>query len=353
MGEELGWLVSPFLEGFYQGYRATGDPQWVELLVDWTDACVRRALREPDDFLGWPKIGTGGLTEDTLYTDSLLGEAMMLRPVVLMAGEILRTPALAGKWGKTAQGYLDLAGKTFAKWDARGCWREVKDGGVWVVPAFGLDQKTSQWTPGYDQRNVTGFSNPANKQNLIARWLLALFDVTGRDIYRVRAEKWWRTMKSRLRTQQPGKYLVWNYWDPAGPWDYNPDGSTRHWVGVHPNGGYYTIDVEGMTAAFEHKLVFAQADIDRLIATNRDFMWNQKITGATFQSIDHHAPDPRWKNTPGVLWTALVPYDETLRKVFIANHDPAGWGGLGLTPWFLTLPGNSHHQSGLKNDYPG
>jgi hypothetical protein len=36
-----------------------------------------------------------------------------------------------------------------------------------------------------------------------------------------------------------------------------------------------------------------------------------------------------------VLWTALIPYDETLKKVFIANHDPGSWGGLSLTPWFL------------------
>ena len=44
-------------------------------------------------------------------------------------------------------------------------------------------------------------------------------------------------------------------------------------------GGYYEIDVEGMVAAFEHGLVFTKEDIHRLIATNRDFMWNQQITG--------------------------------------------------------------------------
>jgi len=32
MGEELGWLVSPFLNGFYYGHLATGDIQWVERL---------------------------------------------------------------------------------------------------------------------------------------------------------------------------------------------------------------------------------------------------------------------------------------------------------------------------------
>ena len=97
-------------------------------------------------------------------------------------------------------------------------------------------------------------------------------------------------------------------------------------MGVHPNGGYYGVDVEGITAAYEHGLVFSKEDIDRLIATNRDFMWNQEIKGAKFQRIDGGKPDPRWANSPGVLWTALVFHDDTLRKIFEANHNPAELG---------------------------
>jgi hypothetical protein len=106
-------------------------------------------------------------------------------------------------------------------------------------------------------------------------------------------------------------------------------------VGVHPNGGYYSIDVEGIVTAYEHGLVFTKADIDRLIATNRDVMWNGRVAGAAFGRLDGGAADKRWAKTPGVLWTALVPYDVALRKVFEANHDPAGWGGLSGTPRHL------------------
>ena len=56
------------------------------------------------------------------------------------------------------------------------------------------------------------------------------------------------------------------------------------------------------------------------------------------------ARTPRWKNSPGVLWEALVPYDETLRKVFEANHDPASWGGLAATPRYL-----ARHLAGRKD----
>ncbi len=335
LGEEIGWLVSPFLNGFHYGYEATRDPKWVEHLADWADSWIKRGVKEPDGFIGWPKRGSGGAAAASFLTDSLLGEAMGLRPIVLMAQEILKAPALRARFGSRAEAWLTLAGQVFEKWDARGGWREVKEGGLWVVPPFGLDQQTGQWTDGYARRATDGFSNPANKQNHIARWLLAMHDATERPIYRKRAEQWFRLMKSRMKTREGGKYFLWNYWDPAGPWDYKLDGSTRHWVGVHPNGGYYGIDVEGMVAAFEHGLVFTQADIQRLIATNRDFMWNQQLKGAKFQRIDGGKPDARWKDTPGVLWNVLVPYDATLRRVFLECHNPASWSGLAVTPWFL------------------
>ena len=335
MGEEIGWRISPFLNGFYHGYRATGDAKWVALLADWADSWIKRGVKEPDGFVGWPKSGTGGQVEEGFYTDSLLGEAMGLRPVVLMADEVLKTPALKDKFGPQAQGYLKLAEQVFEKWDSRGCWRGVADGGLWVVPFFGIDPKTGNWTEGYSRRNTDGFSNPDNKENHIARWLLVMYHVTSKPIYRERAEKWFRLMKPRMKTREGGKYAVWNYWEPAGPWDFKADGSPRHWVGVHPNGGYYQIDVEAIVAAFEHGLVFTKEDLQRLIGTNRDFMWNQQVAGAKFQRIDGGRPDPRWKNSPGVLWTALVPYDQTLRKIFLANHNPSSWGGLSATPSFL------------------
>jgi hypothetical protein len=345
MGEEIGWLVSPFLNGFYYGYLATRDAKWVAMMMDWADSWIKRGVKEPDGYVGWPKAnGASTSAMPGLFTDNLLGEAMGLRPLVLMADTILKTPTLKEKHGRKAEEHLKLSEQIFEKWSARGCWREVKEGGVWVVPPFGIDQQTGKWTEGYERRNTDGFSKPANKQNFIAEWLIAMYDVTKKPVYKERAEKWWRQMKSRMKLRE-GQYYVWNYWDPAGAWDYKPDGSPKHWVGVHPNGGYYGIDVEGIVMAYEHGLVFTKADIDRLIATNRDFMWNQQIVGAKFQRIDGGKPDERWKNSPGVLWTALTPYDETLRKVFEANHNPASWGGLSGTPRYVARQVRPHKAS--------
>ena len=335
LGEELGWIVSPVLNGFHYGFLATKDPQWMERLIDWTNACVNRAVKEPDGFPGWPKGNGGGGAADGFNADSLLGEAMMLRPALLAAAGIRKRASPPESWRKWAKQITEYSETIFAKWDTREAWRATAEGGVWVVPEFGIDSKTGGWSAGHASRKTTGFTNPANKQNHIARWLLALHVATGKAIYRDRAEAWFRVMRSRMRTRGDGKYLVWNYWDPAGPWDRKPDGSLKHWVGVHPNGGYYAIDLEGIVDAFKAGLVFTRADIDRLIATNRDFMWNQKETGAAFQRIDGGEVDVRWKHSPGLLWESLLPYDATLRRVFVANHRPDSWGGLASTPWFL------------------
>jgi len=337
MGEELGWLVSPYLNGYYYGYLATRDQVWIDRLVDWTDSWIKRGVMEPDGFIGWPKSGTGGLIEDELYTDSLLGEAMAFRPVVLISAEIKSNPALRSKYGSKADSYLRLAEQTYIKWMSRGCWRDLGVGGVWVVPAFGIDQKSGQWTSGYSNRLTSGFSNPDNKENAIAEWLLAMYDATGREVYKARAEQWFRTMKSRIKTREGGKYFVWNYWEPAGPWDYKPDGSTKHWVGVHPNGGYYGIDVDAIVEAYEHGLVFSKGDIDKLVATNRDFMWNHEVSTAKFQRIDGGPVDARWKNSPGALWSALIPYDPTLKRVFEKTFDPASWSGIAATPRYIFM----------------
>ena len=54
--EGLGWRVSPFLNGFYYGYLVTHSSKWVKRFVDWTDSCIKRAVKEPDGFLGWPEL---------------------------------------------------------------------------------------------------------------------------------------------------------------------------------------------------------------------------------------------------------------------------------------------------------
>ena len=251
VGEDIAWLMTPFMDGFYYGYLATGDTKWVDKEVDWADSLIKRDVKEPDGYIGWPGKDPHG-TEvdglDRLFGDSMLGDAMVFRPIVLMSGEILKSPTLKKKYGAKAESYLKLAEQLYEKWDKRGGWRETKDGGlISVVGYYGLD-KDGNWTAGPEALKDPNlaFSHPNNKANHVARWMLAMWEVTGKDVYREHAEKWFKLLKSRLKqTQKPdGTYELWNYWEPAGPWDYKPDGRTpKHWVGVHPKGGYYEIDL--------------------------------------------------------------------------------------------------------------
>jgi hypothetical protein len=314
MGEELGWAMSPFLNGFYYGYLATGNILWVDKLLACTDAWIKRAVKEPDGYLGWPKVGAAGTKVDDLddfYADSMLGEAMVLAPVVLMAAEIQRAPLLKEKYSSRAADYIKLAEQIFAKWDTRGAWREADNGGmVSVELPFGIDQKTGNWTGEYESRNAprVGFSHQDNKANLIANWLLAMFDATAKPVYRERAEKWFRVMKSRMKLKRDGTYEIWNYWEPAGAWDYKFNGLPKHGIWVHPNAGYYDIDVEAIATAYKHGLVFEKDDINRLVATA--------------------LVEKRY-------WTALVPFNETIQKHFEETLDPGSWDALSRAPWYL------------------
>jgi hypothetical protein len=316
MGEEIGWLVTPFLAGFYYGYLATGNTKWVEMLLDWADSWIKRAVKEPDGYRGWPKSGAAGTSVDNLdrfYADSLLGEAMALRPVVLMSNEILRTPALKEKYGAKAVTYIELSEEVFKKWDGRGAWRHTDSGEIiTIVAPFGIDGKTGTWTDGYERRYAPdiGFSHQANKANLIASWLLAMFDATHKPEFKERAEKWFRLMKSRMKPTSDGTYRIWNYWQPAGAWDYKASGMPKHWIGIHPNPAYYDIDVEAIVAAYGHDVVFTREDVSRLISTS--------------------LAEKRY-------WTALVPYDLATRKRFEDGHKPDSWNGLVVTPWYLAL----------------
>jgi hypothetical protein len=314
MGEEIGWLISPLLNGFYYGYLATPEVQWIDRLVECTDAWMKRGVTEPDGYVGWPKVGAAGTDVDNLdsyYADSLLGEAMVLRPVVLMSALIVRTPALSARYSGKANVYLKRAQAIFEKWDKRGAWRPSGDGVMTVVLPFGIEVRTGQWTEGFREKDAPGhgFSHPDNKANLVASWLLAMFDATGDPVYRERAEKWFRVMKSRMKLDSDGTYRIWNYWEPAGAWDYRYYVLNKHWIGVHPNAGYYVTDVDAIVDAYEHGLVFTTEDISRLVKTA---LANRRN------------------------WPALAPYDGAIRKEFEESVKPDGWAEMSRVPWYLS-----------------
>jgi hypothetical protein len=133
-GEELGWLVSPFLNGFHYGYMATRDTKWIDLLFDWADVMLKRGVKEPDGFIGWPKeAGASTSSVKDFYTDNQLGEAMMLRPLVLMAGVILKDPAMKERYGLKARQYLQVSEQVFEANHDPASWGGLGSTPEWIA----------------------------------------------------------------------------------------------------------------------------------------------------------------------------------------------------------------------------
>ena len=405
LGEDIAWGMTPIMDGFYYGYMATKNTRYVDMMVDWTDSLIKRAVKEPDGYVGWPSLKAAGTDVDNLdnsfNADSMLSDAMVFRPIVLMAGEMTTNPALKEKYGAKGESYLKLAEQLYEKWVKRGGWRETKDGGmISLVLPYGMDPTHRKWI-GFDTRNDPGhgFSHPDNKANEVARWMLALWDVTGKPEYKDRAEGWFKAQKSRMTLRSDGTYAIWNYWQPAGPWDYKADGSAKHWVGVHPNGGYYWGDTRAIVAAYEHGLTFTKADIAYLINTAKT-SWTGGDPGSpaagmaisvqpasgTAEAVNACFPNSKTAEPtsagPGALsgtvvsvewdakagkgkivvqprdaqatqvtvgtgkntkvqvlrmWRGLAPYDVEIQKNFEATEDPESWGGLGEASYYLML----------------
>jgi len=406
MGEGIAWGMTPIMDGYYYGYMATHDTKYVDMMVDWADSLIKRAVKEPDGFVGWPSKGAAGSWVDNLddwNADSMLSEAMVFRPIVLLAGEMIKNPALKEKYRAKGESYLKLAEQLYEKWVKRGGWRETGEGGlISVVMPYGMDPTNQKWI-GFDTRNAPGHgaSHPDNKANEVARWMLAMWDVTGKPEYKDHAERWFKVQKSRMKLKSDGTYEIWNYWQPAGPWDYKPDGSPKHWIGVHPNGGYYWGDTRAIVAAYEHGVVFDKADIARLVATAKTSWmdgspgsamtgmavsvqpagdkakainacfpnsmtslplsagpgafsamvlgvdWDDKakqgkivvMTGAaqTQAARVTLATDKDTKVQLLRMWHGLVPYDVEIQKNYETTEEPNSWAGLSETPHYLML----------------
>jgi hypothetical protein len=285
VGENLAWWLTPQLEAFYYGYMATGDPKYVAMLVNWTDGFLARAVTEPDGYPGWPALGSSGTggggwpVGDTLasYTaDSMLGDAYAFRPIALMAYQMINNPQLQSQYGAKGQTYLNYAVNIYKKWMSRGGWQATTvngvSGEVSMYMPQGLSADYKSWVTYSTNPMAGGMSHQCNKANCVARWMLAMYDVTGDTRYLTHARKWFTLMKSRMSTSTDSYAVVdlygnviWNYWEPAGPWDYDSNGAPIFWIGLHPNDGYYEVDTTAILEAWEHGVVFTQADIASLV----------------------------------------------------------------------------------------
>ena len=164
-------------------------------------------------------------------------------------------------------------------------------------------------------------SLPFNKQNDMAQCCLAIYRITGERFYRDKAERIFNFMRSRF--QYVDGYYCWNYWEPFGPWDVNPQTRmTRHFMNPHPVRNYQAGEISQIADAYHTGIVFTKTDIERIIKTNLGAMWNKDRETPRFVNSNALLPKPELteeekkaeaRKTAGCCWGALMDFDETVR----------------------------------------
>ncbi len=311
-GEGFCWHAAYAADSFVDGYQTHGDGAWLDGAARYFDWLVSLMAVGPDGYRGF----IGPYIYDTQYwADVHVGDAILINPMLRFAEVVLGDQSLEAVHGARARRYIALAERDLMeKWDARGTWHDDGPQGAYASwDRYLLPDDLSTWRnlPG----DKSGLSLPFNKQMDMGVAALRLFRLTGNAAHRVRAEKIFALFRARLRLFEGG--YVWNYWEPLGPWDIDLDQQRiRHWVNVHPTRNYQSREVASIVEAYHTGIVFTRQDIERIIHTNIENMWNGD------------RDKPRWRNaglgglwTPqpegraGTLWTALGDFDARVRQL--------------------------------------
>lgn len=325
-GEGFCWHAAFGANRFVTAYEAFGDAGYLDQGVRYFDWLTGLMANGPDGYKGW--IGPF-IYDKSVWCDVHVGDAIVLNPMLKFAETVLDNPDLEARFGDKARGYVELAQKhLLEKWEARGTWQEDGPYGGYVswdryMPPGDL----SAWRK-MDIRKST-LSLPFNKQNDMAIASLRIYRMTGEEAYWDRAQRIFLFMKRRFR-YTPDHY-VWNYWEPLGPWDVDPETDRpNHWVGVHPYRNYQAGEVADIAEAYHSGLVFDETDIRRIINTNLQVMWNGDRKNPRWRNSDSEGPwdeeresarEKHEHGKAGTLWTGLLDFDQTIRDLYEVRLD--------------------------------
>ena len=324
LGESFCWNARVNMDQFIENYQLTKDTEWLDAGIKYYDFLIGKMDTDPDGYKGW--IGPEGRR---IWTDALVGDAILLTSILDFCVLVLENPNLKAIYGDKADSYVEVAKKDFVeKYDKRASWYE--DGPyASYVSTRGIIKTDSkkEWA----QSNRPGISNPFNKLFDAAQVLLRLYRITGDKTYWNKAEKIFFTAKSHF--QYFDNHYCWNYYEPLTPGDVDVErNNTRHWVDVHMwRSGYQASEIDKIVEAYHYGMVFDEQDIKRIINTNLNVMWNKDkvnpkfinsnglgadgdTTGlASFQRAYGHSNVVK---NGGELWTGLLDFDQTIRDLY-------------------------------------
>lgn len=324
-GEDFCWQARSHIDGFLHGYLAYRDSAWLDWGVKYYQFLLGKMRTAPDGYKGW--IGPYEF-DHSVWCDVHVGDAILMEGMLSFAEVVLKDQALKAQYGESANRYVAIAKRdVMEKWDRRGTWHE--DG-----PYGGYVSWTKYLDPGkldefHERKEIihSGLSLPFNKQNDMALVALKLYRITGDKKYLDRATKIFAFMKSRFHFFE--NHYVWNYWEPFGPWDIDQrKRDVRLWVSVHPYRNYQDREVNQIVEAYHSGVIFTRTDVERILNTNLEIMWNKDKDHPAFANSDDTYPkearsathwsasNPDAKDRPaGCLWAALVDFSQTVRDL--------------------------------------
>lgn len=316
----LNWYLGPVLR---KCDTATDD--WLAPVERILNMLADKMAVGPDGYKGF--IGPYIYNEKEHWCDVHVGDAILVEHLLHFATIIHHHPALKGKYGNSADRFVQIAKRDLIeKWEKRGTF--VVDGPFagyreWNMFCKPEDIKGEWYTNDHARGQDAVFpSLPFNKALDMAYCMLQLYDITGENVYKEKAEKVYNRLKAGLNPFQGG--YTWNYWEPIAPADINVN-STRnerilsHWVGTHPYRDYQAGEMEKIVYAYNMGVTFTDADIRRFIHTNLKFMWNGDRSKPEWENScsklpGYKKPPPStdYPTTAGTYWSALSQFDATI-----------------------------------------
>ncbi|MCZ7644718.1 MAG: hypothetical protein M5U26_05435 [Planctomycetota bacterium] len=331
MDERWFWFAAAKLEPLLDAYAYSRETVFLDRFV----ATMEQALKEryvhptePETWSGWFHYKT----QDHSYMVIHAGIAHY-KPALTFALLVRADPALNDKYGAKAEAWFKEIHETDIRaWDRRGCWKDFGEKGGWYVKITQKpDAATHQLVPEDDR--LAGTSYAYNKAHRMIEGLVLAYRLTGDAWYKERIEKCERYFRSKWRVDE--KHAEWNYRDRTGVWDYNEgiedEAHAKFGEWVHPKGGYFATDVDAAVACYDAGLAFTRADMEKLIQSNLEFMWDGNEKKPEFSNINGKV-NPQGKMTGhGSLWTALARFSEKTRTLWRAELDAMRPGKFGWT----------------------
>lgn len=299
--EDITWQASRHIRMPLVAYELRGDTSYLDEFVTRCDTLLALLTEDADGHPGWYGLALEGFRHPDHPDEPVDVIITSFTMAGLMADfvNVVRAAGLGDQYRDTITRYLDIAAKLIAKWDARGNYRVLPDGGAVYITHERLRP---------DKAHLT---QPHNKHAIIAEALVSMYRATGDSAYLEKAVRLGARFK-RCLTLTDGRYR-WNYWDPAGPWDVSPDdpGKWKHWIGAEHRGGYYSHSLSHAVLLYELGLVFDRTDIDRFLRTQMEVAWNGSLDAPVYRRVDGRPAD----EGQVYLCAALAPFDAKLREM--------------------------------------